>query len=126
MLHDAMPMGFIGVRDFAKARHFYETVLGLNFVAQDDFALVLRTGPIFLRLARPPQFQAPPYTVFGWRVEDIAAKVAALRGLGIDFERYGFFGESQDAAGIWSAPNGDRIAWFKDPDGNLLSLSQHR
>ena len=125
MLGNAIPMGFLAVSDFAGARTFYEGVLGLAFVSQDDFALVLRSGPIVVRLAVPPERVAAAYTVFGWRVDDIASTVAALTAKGVAFERYPFFGESQGADGVWSAPGGDKVAWFKDPDGNLLSLSQH-
>ncbi|HLZ65344.1 MAG TPA: VOC family protein [Aliidongia sp.] len=125
MLASAVPMGFLAVSDFARARAFYEGVLGLAFVSQDDFALVLRSGPIFVRLAVPPERVTAPYTVFGWRVADIDAAVAVLSGKGMAFERYPYFGDSQSADGVWSAPSGDKVAWFKDPDGNLLSLSQH-
>jgi len=125
MLDQAMPMGFIAVGDFIAARRFYEGILGLAFVSQDDFAMVLQSGPIVLRLARPPELVIAPYTVFGWRVPDIGATAAALIASGVTFERYPWFAEGQDDRGIWTAPNGDRIAWFKDPFGNLLSLSQH-
>jgi catechol 2,3-dioxygenase-like lactoylglutathione lyase family enzyme len=125
MLADAAPMGFLAVGDFARARAFYEGVLGLAFVSQDDFAVVLRSGPIFIRLTKPPQPVIAPYTVFGWRVDDIAAAVGALTAKGVAFERFAFLGDAQGANGVWTAPGGDQIAWFKDPDGNVLSLSQH-
>jgi catechol 2,3-dioxygenase-like lactoylglutathione lyase family enzyme len=125
MLASAVPMGFLAVSDFARARAFYESILGLEFVSQDDFALVLRSGPIFVRLAVPPERVTAPYTVFGWRVADIDSAVAALTGKGVAFEHYPYFADSQRADGVWSAPSGDKVAWFRDPDGNLLSLSQH-
>jgi catechol 2,3-dioxygenase-like lactoylglutathione lyase family enzyme len=125
MLGNATPVGFIAVSDFGRARAFYEGVLGLAFVSQDGFALVLRSGPIVVRLAVPPQLVTAPYTVFGWGVDDIEAAVAALSAKGLNFERYEMFGESQAPSGIWSAPGGAKVAWFKDPDGNLLSLAQH-
>lgn len=118
-------MGFLAVSDFARARAFYEGVLGLEFVSQGDFALMLRSGPIFVRFAVPPERVAAPYTVFGWRVADIDSAVTALSGKGVTFEHYAYFGDSQRTDGVWSAPSGDKVAWFKDPDGNLLSLSQH-
>ncbi len=125
MLGDAAPMGFLAVSDVGRARAFYEGVLGLAFVSQDEFALVLRAGPIFVRITTPPQPVIAPYTVFGWRVDDIEAAVADLAGKGVAFERYPFFGDDQRPNGVWTAQSGDKVAWFKDPDGNLLSLSQH-
>jgi catechol 2,3-dioxygenase-like lactoylglutathione lyase family enzyme len=125
MLACAIPMGFLAVGDFVRARAFYEGVLGLEFVSQDDVTLVLRSGPIFVRLAVPPDRVAAPHTVFGWCVADIDAVVAALSDKGVTFEHYAHFGDSQRPDGVWSAPSGDKVAWFKDPDGNLLSLSQH-
>ncbi len=125
MLNAATPMGFLAVSDFGAARRFYEGVLGLEFVADDGFALVLRSGPILVRLTVPPERVAAGYTVFGWQVSDITSEVAILGAKGIAFEHYPFFGESQSPDGIWTAPGGDKVAWFKDPDGNLLSLSQH-
>ena len=119
------PMGFIAATDFEVARTFYVDVLGLECVSHDGFALVLRSGTLTIRVTVPPQFTAAGYTVFGWRVTDIETEVAALAAKGIAFEHYPFFGEAQAADGVWTAPNGDKVAWFKDPSGNVLSLSQH-
>ncbi len=119
------PMGFIAATDFAAAKVFYVGTLGLDFVSQDDFALVLRAGALTIRVTVPPQFTPAGYTVFGWEVKDIAAEVAALAAKGIAFEHYPFFGDAQAADGVWTAPSGDKVAWFKDPSGNVLSLSQH-
>jgi len=118
-------MGFIAVSDFASARLFYEGTLALQFVSQDDFALVMRSGPIVIRLVVPLTLLVAPYTIFGWQVDDIEAVVASLAAKSVRFEHYSFFGKAQAANGVWTAPGGDKIAWFKDPDGNLLSLSQH-
>jgi catechol 2,3-dioxygenase-like lactoylglutathione lyase family enzyme len=125
MLAASLPMGFLAVSDFARARTFYEGVLGLEFVSQDDFALVMRSEPILIRFTRPPQIVVASYTVFGWQVADIDAMAAQLSAKGVRFERYAQLGGSQRADGVWSAPSGAKVAWFKDPDGNLLSLSQH-
>ncbi|MBW8881849.1 MAG: VOC family protein [Asticcacaulis sp.] len=125
MLRIASPIGHIAVKDFTAARAFYEGLLGLEFIRNDGFALLMRTGQITLRLSQPPEHIALPYTVFGWEVMDVAAEVAALTAKGVAFERYGFFGDDQDETGVWTTPNGDKVAWFKDPSGNLLSLSQH-
>jgi hypothetical protein len=75
-----------------------------------------------LRIARVREFQPQPFTVLGWQVKDIAASIRELARRGVRFERYGFF--EQDELGIWRAPGGAQIAWFKDPDGNTLSLTQ--
>jgi catechol 2,3-dioxygenase-like lactoylglutathione lyase family enzyme len=85
----------------------------------------MRSGPILVRFTRPPELVIAPYAVFGWQVADIDAVVAKLSTKGVSFERYAHFGDSQRADGVWSAPSGAKVAWFKDPDGNLLSLSQH-
>ena len=85
----------------------------------------MRSGPIVIRFATPPEVVTAPYTVFGWQVGNIEAEVALLSARGVTFEHYAHFGVSQRADGIWSAPSGAKVAWFKDPDGNLLSLSQH-
>jgi catechol 2,3-dioxygenase-like lactoylglutathione lyase family enzyme len=119
------PMGFIAVTDFEAARAFYVGVLGLEFIAHDGFATVLKSGSLLIRLTVPPHFTPADYTVFGWRVADIEAEVAALNDKGVTFLTYPFFGDSQGANGVWTAPNGDKVAWFRDPDGNVLSLSQH-
>lgn len=119
------PMGFIAVTDFETAKNFYVGVLGLEFLDHDGFALVLRSGGLQIRLTVPPQFTPAGYTVFGWRVTDIEAEVAALSAKGIAFEHYPFFGDSQAENGVWTAPGGAKVAWFKDPSGNVLSLSQH-
>jgi catechol 2,3-dioxygenase-like lactoylglutathione lyase family enzyme len=98
-------------------------VLGLRFVKDDGFALVLDANGIKVRVAKAPQFARAPFTILGWQVADIEKMVTALQGKGVQFERFGFF--EQDALGIWTAPSGDKVAWFKDPDGNVLSVSQH-
>ncbi len=125
MLRIANPVGFIAIRDFTVARDFYEDVLGLEFVRNDGFALVFRSGSLIIRLTVPPEFTPANYTVFGWDVMNIERHVAELRSRGVTFERYGFLGDDQDEDAIWTTPNGDKVAWFKDPFGNLLSLSQH-
>jgi predicted enzyme related to lactoylglutathione lyase len=120
------PIAFIPTTDAAAARTFYETALGLNFVSQDNFALVFRVGSAqtMLRIVCAPQpFTPNPFTIFGWEVDDIHATIADLKTRGVEFLRYGFF--EQDEAGVWTAPGGSKVAWFKDPDGNTLSLSTH-
>ena len=88
----------------------------------DGFALVLDANGIMVRVAKA-QFTPAPFTILGWQVSDIKKMVTGLQGKGVQFERFGFF--EQDELGIWTAPTGDMVAWFKDPDGNVLSVSQH-
>jgi catechol 2,3-dioxygenase-like lactoylglutathione lyase family enzyme len=116
-------VAFVPIRDAEKARAFYEGVLGLRFVKDDGFAMVLDANGIMVRVARVPEFKPAQFTILGWQVSDIEKIVAELQGKGVVFEKYGFSG--QDASGIWTAPTGDKVAWFKDPDGNILSVSQH-
>jgi catechol 2,3-dioxygenase-like lactoylglutathione lyase family enzyme len=122
MLGSIDMVAFVPTKDAVKARAFYEGVLGLGFVKDDGFALVLDANGIKVRVAKT-QFTPAPFTILGWQVADIEKMVAGLEKKGVTFERFGFF--EQDALGIWTAPSGDKVAWFKDPDGNILSLSQH-
>ncbi|MGA7220610.1 MAG: VOC family protein [Candidatus Sulfotelmatobacter sp.] len=115
-------VAFIPTTDPEKARAFYEGVLGLRFVKDDGFALVLDANGIMVRVAKA-QFTPAPFTILGWQVTDIENVAAALQQKGVQFERFGFF--EQDPLGIWTAPTGDKVAWFKDPDENILSISQH-
>ncbi|MEG9435546.1 VOC family protein [Edaphobacter sp. HDX4] len=118
------PIAFIPIIDANRSRQFYVEILGLNFLSDDGFALVLRSGAIDVRLVRMGSFSPTPYTIFGWKVPDIDIAVRELSQLGISFEKYPFL--EQDVSGIWSAPGGAaQVAWFKDPDGNILSISQH-
>jgi catechol 2,3-dioxygenase-like lactoylglutathione lyase family enzyme len=123
MLGTTDVIAFVPTTDRGKARAFYEGVLGLQFISDDGFALVFSANGIMLRVIQAQQFTPAQYTILGWEVEQIAEVVAQLQKGGVQFERFGFF--EQDDLGIWKAPNGDKVAWFKDPDGNVLSVSQH-
>jgi catechol 2,3-dioxygenase-like lactoylglutathione lyase family enzyme len=114
---------FVPTKDSEKARAFYEGVLGLRFVKDDGFALVMDANGIMVRISKAPDFKPAPFTILGWKVSGIEKVVAALQGKGVTFERFSFF--QQDKLGIWTAPTGDKVAWFKDPDGNILSVSEH-
>jgi catechol 2,3-dioxygenase-like lactoylglutathione lyase family enzyme len=116
-------VAFVPTRDAEKARSFYEVVLGLRFVKDDGFALVLDANGIMIRVAKAPEFKPAQFTILGWQVSGIEKIVAALQEKGVHFERFGFL--EQDELGIWTAPSGDKVAWFKDPDGNILSVSEH-
>jgi catechol 2,3-dioxygenase-like lactoylglutathione lyase family enzyme len=124
MLGSINIVAFVPTRDAGKARAFYEGVLGLRFVSDDGFALVFDANGIMLRVATvPPQFTPAQFTILGWQVKEIEKVVAAMQGKGVQFERYGFL--EQDKLRIWTTPTGEKVAWFKDPDGNVLSVSQH-
>jgi catechol 2,3-dioxygenase-like lactoylglutathione lyase family enzyme len=122
MLGSINIVAFVPTKDAEKARAFYEGLLGLRFVKDDGFALVLDANGIMVRVARA-QFTPAPFTILGWQVPDIGKIAAGLKEKGVQFERFGFL--EQDELGIWTAPTGDKVAWFKDPDGNVLSVSQH-
>ena len=125
MLADHKPCAFIATDDIDRSRAFYEGVLGLECHGFDGFALKFRLGPINLRISKAPDRVTAAYTVLSWETPDIARDVAELVARGVTFNRYPFLAESQDEQGIWTAPGGDKVAWFLDPDGNNLGLSQH-
>jgi catechol 2,3-dioxygenase-like lactoylglutathione lyase family enzyme len=116
-------VAFVPTHDSHRARSFYEDVLGLTFVSEDHFALIMDMNGTMLRIVKVKAHTPAPFTILGWEVEGIENTASALRQKGVTFER--FSGLSQDELGIWTAPGGDKVAWFKDPDGNVLSLSQH-
>jgi catechol 2,3-dioxygenase-like lactoylglutathione lyase family enzyme len=122
MLGDCGLVAFLATTDAARARAFYEGVLGLRFVSDDPFAVVYNVRGVELRLQKVPQLDPQPHTALGWSVTGIDKVVADIAGRGGKFER--FPPMQQDAAGIWQSPSGARIAWFRDPDGNLLSLTE--
>ena len=123
MLGSQEIVAFVPTKDSQKARSFYEGVLGLHFVKDDGFALVMDANGIMVRVAKAPDFKPAAFTILGWKVSGIEKVVAGLQGKGVTFERFSFF--QQDKLGIWTAPTGDKVAWFKDPDGNILSVSEH-
>lgn len=116
-------IAFVPTTDSQKARAFYEGVLGLLFISDDGFALVFNANGVMIRVVKAQQFTPVQYTILGWQVKEIEKAVTSLRERGVHFERFGFF--KQDDLGIWTAPSGDKVAWFKDPDGNTLSVSEH-
>ncbi|QJR38214.1 VOC family protein [Gemmatimonas groenlandica] len=123
MLGGAQPVAFLAITDVERAKAFYGDVLGLRLISDDPFALVFDLAGVSLRLQKLREFLPHSFTSLGWQVDDATAVIVALRARGVEFERYGFI--EQDADGLWTAPGGTRVAWFKDPDGNLLSLTQH-
>lgn len=123
MLRTAQLTAFAATADAPRAKTFYEGTLGLRLLSDDQFALAFDSNGTQLRIQKVEVVHPPSFTVLGWQVADIGSMVVALSGAGVTFERYPFM--QQDAAGIWTAPGGTQVAWFKDPDGNLLSLTEH-
>jgi catechol 2,3-dioxygenase-like lactoylglutathione lyase family enzyme len=115
-------MAFVGVSNAGRAHAFYRDTLGLTLLSEDEFALAFDVGGIMLRVTLVPEVTPAPYTVLGWQVEDASATARDLAAAGIVLERYAFL--EQDEDGVWAAPGGAKIAWFKDPDGNVLSVAQ--
>lgn len=114
---------FLLAKGFDTALHFYRDILGLDFLHDDGFALVFDMDGVMLRISKVKEFTPAQHTVLGWRSDDIAKDVDRLAAEGVTFNRYPHMG--QDDRGICTFPNGDKVAWFSDPDGNVLSLSQH-
>ncbi len=124
MLASGKLVGFVPTKNSKRAREFYEGKLGFQFVSDDQFALVMLAGKSTIRIAKTKDFTPAQYTVMGWEVADVEAMVKFLNGRGVTFEKYPFVKDQE--LGIWTTPNGDKVAWFKDPDGNVLSLSHHK
>lgn len=122
MLAAAPLITLIPSTDAVRARAFYEGTLGLPLLADDPFALVFGVGGTTLRVTKLESFVPQPFAILGWNVTDIRGAVSALVARGVTFERYP--GMEQDELGVWSSPGGAAIAWFKDPEGNVLSLVQ--
>ena len=122
MLENSEVIAFAASADMRQARVFYEQALGLRVIEQSDFACVFDANGTMLRVTAVAEVARPGYTVLGWRVSDIAATVRGLTARGVAFLRYD--GMDQDEDGVWTTPAGDKVAWFADPDGNVLSLTQ--
>lgn len=122
MLGDQELTAFVATAKPAEALAFYRDMLGLSLVYEDPFAIVFRAPNATLRVQKTERHQPLPYTSLGWKVTDIASTVATLTARGVQPER--FPGMDQNAQGVWVSPSGAKIAWFKDPDGNVLSLTE--
>ncbi len=116
-------VGFALTTKPEQATTFYRDVLGFNFLKDDGFALVFDAHGTILRVGKMKEFTPAQHTILGWEVSSVSDTVEELSRKGVVFERYPWM--SQDDAGVWTAPTGDKVAWFKDPEGNVLSLSQH-
>lgn len=114
-------MAFVSTADRAVGRAFYEEKLGLPVMQADDYGVIYEVNGVRLRMSYVKEVVAAPYSILSWVVPDIVKVLRELKKRGVEFEIYEFV---QDADGIWTAPDGTKVAWFKDPGGNLLSLSQ--
>ncbi len=115
-------IAFVATTNPARAKKFYKETLGLRFVSEGEFALVFDVGGTMLRVTPVQELQPAGYTVLGWIVTDIAKEIRALKKRGVKFKRYDWM--EQDELGIWVSPTKAKIAWFEDPDGNTLSLTE--
>jgi catechol 2,3-dioxygenase-like lactoylglutathione lyase family enzyme len=121
-LDSATVTAFVATTDAKRAAKFYRDVLGLRLVSDEPVALVFDANGTMLRIQKIEKLTPQPFTALGWWVADIRATISSLVARGVTFERYPW--AEQDSLGIWLAPSGARVAWFKDPDGNILSLTQ--
>ena len=122
MLAHSEIMAFVAATDMGRARAFYEGALGLPLKNDDGFALVFDCAGIMLRVTKVREATHAPYTILGWSVREIRKDIDRLQRNGVVFEK--FPGIGQDDLGVWTAPDGTQVAWFKDPEGNLLSLTE--
>ena len=121
MLGNYALMAFVSTAEPPKARAFYEEKLGLPVTSVDDYGVMYNAGGVTLRMSFVRELYPAPYSILSWMVTDIHSVIAGLKARGVTFEVYEGLG--QDASGVWTAPGGTMVAWFKDPGGNLLSLS---
>lgn len=122
MLANGRVTGFVPTTAPVLARAFYEKTLGLKFVGEDPFAMVFDANGTTLRIVRVASHTPAPFTILGWEVTNVRECAVELQRNGVQFQR--FRGLEQDAMGIWKSPSGAHVAWFADPDGNLLSISE--
>jgi len=116
------PILFLATDNAPETKRFYEETLGLNLIADEPFALVFRVGNMILRIQKMDEFTPQTHTVFGWQVDDIYEFITSLTSKHVMFETYPHL--EQDDKQVWQSPGGAYIAWFKDPTGNILSLTQ--
>jgi catechol 2,3-dioxygenase-like lactoylglutathione lyase family enzyme len=115
-------VAFVATREPSRAKEFYRATLGMRLVSEDEFALVFDAAGTMLRVTQIQELTAEKYTVLGWQVHDIVQTAKDLQKAHVALERYP--GMQQDELGIWNSPSGARVAWFKDPDGNMLGITQ--
>lgn len=122
MLASSPVIAFVATTDMARSRHFYGAILGLRLIEENAYAAAFDAGGTQLRVTAVETVLPQPYTVLGWSVDDMATTVRGLASSGVRLLRYP--GMEQDELGVWLSPSGARVAWFEDPDRNVLSLTQ--
>ena len=122
MLADKELKAFVPTVVPAKSKSFYRDILGLKLLSEDNYALEFEANGILLRVIIVPELRPQTFTVLGWNVDDISSIIKSLNKKGIVCEKYDFL--EQDNLGVWKSPGGSKVAWFKDPDGNILSLTE--
>jgi catechol 2,3-dioxygenase-like lactoylglutathione lyase family enzyme len=122
MLADKELKAFVPTVMPDKAKSFYQDILGLKLLSEDNYALEFNANGVLLRVAIVPELKPHGFTVLGWNVPDISSVIKSLNSKGIVCEKYSFL--NQDNLGIWASPGGSKVAWFRDPDGNILSLTE--
>ena|SRR5215831_4089135 len=122
MLADKKLKAFVPTMKPDKARSFYKDILELELLSEDNYALEFNANGTLLRVIIVQEFKPYPFTVLGWNVDNIASTIKLLNDKKVFCEQYDFL--EQDSSGIWTAPGGAKVAWFKDPDGNVLSLTE--
>ena len=122
MLSDKKLKAFVPTTNAKIAKAFYRDLLGLALLSEDDYALEFDANGTLLRVTLVQEFKPQSFTVLGWNVPDIYAVIALLNKKGIEFNKYDFL--AQDNSGVWISPGGSKVAWFNDPEGNVLSLTE--
>lgn len=122
MLSDKELKAFIPTTKPIESKLFYKDILGLHLISEDGYAMEFDAKGTLLRITIVPELTPQPFTVLGWNVNDIYSTIKSLNNKNISCEKFDFL--DQDDLGIWTSPNGSKVAWFKDPDGNLLSLTE--
>ncbi|HEY2580558.1 MAG TPA: VOC family protein [Mucilaginibacter sp.] len=122
MLANETLKAFVPTVKPGEAKVFYQDVLGLMLLSEDEYALEFNSNGTLLRVITVPELKPHAFTAIGWGVNDITATIQALNGKGVFCEKYDFL--PHDDLGIWTSPSGAKVAWFRDPDGNILSLSE--
>lgn len=122
MLADKELKAFVPTVKPNEAKSFYKDILGLKLLSEDNYALEFDANGTLLRVTIVQDLKPRPFTILGWNVDNILSVIKQLNDKNIFCEQYDFL--KQDDMGIWTSPNGSKVAWFKDPDGNVLSLTQ--